>query len=55
MVNTEDYIIGDLNGVVCVPRVMVKDTITLLVGREEPFRRIAEDIEAGAKFAKATY
>lgn len=53
-INPDDYIVGDLNGVVCVPRALVKDTTALLLVRAEADRRIALEIEAGAKFAEAT-
>ena len=52
-VNPNDYIIADLNGVVCIPQKLVKDTVAVLGPRAAADRKIARDIQAGMKFSEA--
>ena len=52
-VNPNDYIIGDLNGVVCIPHELIKDTIAILGPRTAADHEIARDIQAGMKFSEA--
>lgn len=49
-----DYLIGDLNGVVCLPRELAADVIPLMGPQVEADARIAADIQAGAKFVDAS-
>lgn len=53
-INSGDYIVGDLNGVVCIPRTLVVEVVTLLAHLVEADRKVAEDIDQGATFAAAT-
>ena len=51
-VNPNDYIVGDLNGVVCIPQKLIKDTIAILGPRAAADHEIARDIQAGMKFSE---
>jgi regulator of RNase E activity RraA len=53
-INPGDYIIGDLNGVVCLPRGLAERAVTLLAPQAEADRLIAQDVEDGLKFTDAT-
>lgn len=53
-INPGDYIIGDLNGVVCLPQELAQKAITLLAPQAEADRLIAQDIEDGIKFTDAS-
>lgn len=49
-----DYIIGDLNGVVCIPLELVPQTLTLLEPLAKADHSISQDLRAGVKFAEAS-
>lgn len=53
-INPGDYIIGDLNGVVCLPQKLAEQTVNLLASQAEADHLIAQDIQAGIKFADAS-
>ncbi|KIN05084.1 hypothetical protein OIDMADRAFT_50907 [Oidiodendron maius Zn] len=53
-INPGDYIIGDLNGIVCLPRELAEKAVSLLAPQAEADRLIALDIQAGVKFAEAS-
>lgn len=53
-VNPGDYIIGDLNGVICLPRELAEKAVALLAPQAEADRLIAIDLQAGVKFADAS-
>lgn len=54
VVESGDYIVGDLNGVVAVPKSHIKQVLELLPQLVEAERRVTEDIDNGASFAEAT-
>ena len=49
-----DYLIGDLNGVVCLPRELSEKAVSLIQSQVEADERIAEDIKAGLPFAESS-
>lgn len=53
-INPGDYLIGDLNGVVCLPRELSEQAIVLLASQAEADRKIASDIQAGIPFVDAS-
>ncbi|KAJ3518551.1 hypothetical protein NM208_g14477 [Fusarium decemcellulare] len=53
-VHPEDYILGDLNGVVCIPKQKIGQILALLDAGTEAEKRIVTDIRAGVKFAVAS-
>jgi regulator of RNase E activity RraA len=53
-INPGDYLIGDLNGVVCLPRELATRAIPLIGPQLEADKKIAADIQAGMKFVDAS-
>jgi hypothetical protein len=53
-INPGDYIIGDLNGVVCLPQELAEKTVALLPLQAEADHLVAQDIQAGIKFTDAS-
>ncbi|RFU29409.1 hypothetical protein B7463_g6923, partial [Scytalidium lignicola] len=53
-INPGDYIIGDLNGVVCLPRELAEKVAARLAPQAEADRLVALDLLAGVKFAEAS-
>lgn len=53
-INPGDYLIGDLNGVVCLPRELAEEAIPLMAPQVEADRKIASDIQAGMTFMEAS-
>ncbi|KFX90835.1 hypothetical protein V490_06247 [Pseudogymnoascus sp. VKM F-3557] len=53
-INPGDYLIGDLNGVVCLPRELAKEAVPLMAPQVEADRKIASDIQAGMTFMEAS-
>lgn len=49
-----DYIVGDLNGVVCVPQTLIAEVLILVQQLVEADKKVAQDIDGGATFAAAT-
>ncbi|KUJ07651.1 RraA-like protein [Mollisia scopiformis] len=49
-----DYLIGDLNGVVCLPREFAEKAIALMAPQVEADLKIAEDIRKGMTFVEAS-
>lgn len=49
-----DYIIGDLNGVVCLPAELAEQAIALIAPQVEADKWIAKDIQGGMLFAEAS-
>lgn len=49
-----DYLIGDLNGVVCLPRALAERAIALIPSQVEADELIAADINHGIPFAAAS-
>jgi regulator of RNase E activity RraA len=53
-INPADYIMGDLNGVVCLPREFAEKVVTILAPQAEADRLMALDIQSGMKFTDAS-
>lgn len=49
-----DYLIGDLNGVVCLPKTLAKEVVALIPSQVEADERIAKDIMQGKTFQAAS-
>ncbi|KAA6410812.1 MAG: hypothetical protein FRX48_05122 [Lasallia pustulata] len=49
-----DYLIGDLNGVVCLPKALAEKAVGLMASQVEADERIARDIKQGRSFAEAS-
>ena len=54
VINPGDYLIGDLNGVVCLPKELAERAVSLIPSQVEADERIAEDIKAGVSFAQSS-
>ena len=48
-----DYLIGDLNGVVCLPRGLAEKAVALMGSLVEADERVKRDLEAGRPFAES--
>lgn len=53
-INAGDYIIGDLNGIVCLPKALAEKAISLIPSQVEADEKIAAAIQRGRKFAEAS-
>lgn len=49
-----DYLVGDLNGVVCLPRGMAERAVGLMAGQVEADERIKRDLDAGSGFEESS-
>ena len=49
-----DYLIGDLNGVVCLPNGLAEKAIALMASQVEADEKIAKDIQNGRTFQEAS-
>lgn len=49
-----DFIIGDLNGVVCLPQGLAEKAIDLMASQVEADEKIARDLKAGKTFTEAS-
>ena len=54
LVNPGDYLIGDINGVVCLPRELAAKAVKLMASQAEADERIARDLEKGRGFEEAS-
>ena len=54
IISPGDYLIGDLNGVVCLPKELAETALNLVPSQVEADERIAEDIKAGVSFAQSS-
>ncbi|EXJ70394.1 uncharacterized protein A1O5_06462 [Cladophialophora psammophila CBS 110553] len=54
VVEPGDYIVGDINGVVCLPKAMAKKVLELIPAQLEADQRVAEDLKNGVTFAEAS-
>lgn len=54
VVSPDDYIVGDLNGVVCIPRSLIAQVLKILPKIVMADEVVAADIDGGAGFVKAT-
>lgn len=53
-INPGDYLIGDVNGVVCLPRELVDKALPLIGPQVEADQKIAAEIQAGMTFVEAS-
>lgn len=53
-VTPEDYIVGDMNGVVCIPKTLLNKVLPLLKAGAEADGSIASAIKLGSSFAEAS-
>ena len=49
-----DYLIGDLNGVVCLPKGLAEKAVMLMESQVEADKRIKRDLEGGRPFAESS-
>ncbi|KAL8923478.1 MAG: hypothetical protein Q9208_004606 [Pyrenodesmia sp. 3 TL-2023] len=49
-----DYLIGDVNGVVCLPKHLAEGVLALMPSQVEADERIAEDLDKGKGFEQAS-
>ena len=49
-----DYLIGDLNGVVCLPKGLAERAVALIASQVEADTRIARDLSMGRTFSEAS-
>lgn len=54
IINPGDYLVGDLNGVVCLPKHLAEKTLALMGPQVEADRRVALDIQFGHTFLAAS-
>ncbi|KAL2037588.1 hypothetical protein N7G274_009701 [Stereocaulon virgatum] len=54
IISPGDYLIGDLNGVVCLPQELAEKAIGLMSSQVEADERIAEDLKRGRTFGEAS-
>lgn len=54
IIRSGDYIIGDLNGVVCLPKELAEQTIALIGEQVEADVKMAKAIQKGMKFVDAS-
>jgi regulator of RNase E activity RraA len=52
-VKSGDYVVGDLNGVVCVPVQLLAEVLDIMPASVEACARIADDLKNGVSFAEA--
>lgn len=53
-INPGDYIIGDINGVVCLPQELAEKALELMSSQVEADEKIAADIKKGVTFTEAS-
>jgi len=54
IINPGDYLIGDLNGVVCLPKHLAEKALAMMGPQVEADRRVALDIQLGKSFLEAS-
>jgi regulator of RNase E activity RraA len=54
VINPGDYIIGDVNGVVCLPKELAEKVVDLIPSQVEADAMISRDIKEGALFVEAS-
>ena len=54
VINPGDFLIGDLNGVVCLPQQLAEKVIDLLPSQIAADEKVAADIKAGKTFTEAS-
>lgn len=50
VISPNDYLIGDINGVVCLPQGLAEKVLALMPSQSRADERIAEDLDVGSKF-----
>jgi len=53
-INPGDYLIGDLNGVVCLPKEFAEKALELMPSQVEADIKVAEDLDRGVSFGEAS-
>ena len=53
IISPGDYLIADLNGVVCLPKGLAEKAVALMASQVEADERIAEDLKKGRTFQEA--
>jgi regulator of RNase E activity RraA len=53
-IHPNDYIIGDLNGVVCIPQALAGKVISLARSQVEADDLVGKDIDNGSSFVEAS-
>lgn len=53
-INPNDYLVADLNGVVCIPRELAEKVVALIPSQVEADERIAKDLQASRSFVEAS-
>lgn len=54
IINPGDYLIGDINGVVCLPKGLAEQAIDLIASQVEADENMAKDIRNGSTFSDAS-
>lgn len=54
IINPGDYLIGDLNGVVCLPQALAEKAVELMASQVAADERMARDVKQGKTFAEAS-
>ena len=54
VIDPEDLLIGDMNGVVCVPKALAVKVLRLMPSQVEADEKVAEDLKRGRGFANAS-
>ena len=54
IINPGDYLIGDLNGVVCLPQDVAEKALDLMQSQVEADEKIGADIKRGRTFSEAS-
>ncbi|KAL9099344.1 MAG: hypothetical protein Q9163_005149 [Psora crenata] len=54
VIHPGDYLIGDLNGVVCLPKQLADKVLALMPSQVEADEKIIHDIQQGRSFAEAS-
>ncbi|KAL9070666.1 MAG: hypothetical protein Q9161_004720 [Pseudevernia consocians] len=54
MVHPEDYLIADLNGVVCLPKGLAEKAVALMASQVQADERISRDLADGRRFGESS-
>lgn len=54
LIDPGDYLIGDVNGVVCLPKELAEGVLALIPSQVEADEKIAEDLAKGRGFEQAS-
>lgn len=54
MINPGDFLVGDLDGVVCIPRNLVEEVMTITEEIIQDNEKVAADVKAGMAFQEAS-